>query len=265
MAHTGAMLPVALAVLSGCSLTRGLAVQKFGFEKAELDAERAETRVRMDSAGSLEMLEHAEHAGERAQTRVRTDSAGSLEMTSEVKPTMAGAERGSTQPWNGDPVVTSPSPASLLQTVEGKAAVDRSTANSLADMKKSLEAKIIAITAQEDKRKEAIAKASEEVEHALAAVSSPEMSLKDIRKKLEDSIAAIPQLPEIPEVEGRRKILQRKLDDVVKKQLEETLSVLPQIPDQYVEPARLALQSQLNDLNARINSVLVSTGPADQI
>jgi len=112
MGQHRAMLPVALAVLCGCVLP-GLAVQadlesiraELGAERAEL--ERAQTRVRADSAGSLELqadhsaslemeadlaaertereFRRAELDAERAGTRIRADSTGSLEMFEEAQ------------------------------------------------------------------------------------------------------------------------------------------------------------------------------------
>jgi len=45
-----------------------------------------------------------------------------------------------------------------------------------------------------------------------AAEAAPEQRLTDIRKKLEDAISA---LPDIPEVAAARKEMQEKLDEVI--------------------------------------------------
>jgi len=132
------MLPAALAVLSGCVLPQGCALQKFGAQRAELEglraelgAERAESRARADVAigrlrGALELLERAEQV---VATRVRAE-----------------------QPWNGDPNVTSSLHASLMQTVEANAAANGITSDSAADMKRRLEDKIAALTAKESEQ-----------------------------------------------------------------------------------------------------------------
>jgi len=86
--------------------------------------------------------------------------------------------------------------------------------------------------------------------------SSPKASLVDIKmslvqvdikKKLEDAISALPQ---IPEVALARKELQKQLDGITKSQLEDSISALPDIPE--VASARKTLQEQLDDVNARI-------------
>mmetsp|Transcript_80906 Transcript_80906/g.226226 ORF Transcript_80906/g.226226 Transcript_80906/m.226226 type:complete len:118 (-) Transcript_80906:215-568(-) len=111
MGRNGALLPVALAVLSGC---RALEVQKFGSARVEkLGAERADA----------EGLQR-----EWAQTRVRADMAGSLEMfqgSEQVEPRAPAAQHGS-------PVL----PGGIAS-------------ESVADTKRRLEEKIAAIAARE--------------------------------------------------------------------------------------------------------------------
>mmetsp|Transcript_57375 Transcript_57375/g.152621 ORF Transcript_57375/g.152621 Transcript_57375/m.152621 type:complete len:121 (-) Transcript_57375:166-528(-) len=115
MGRNGALLPVALAVLSGC---RALEVQKFGSARVEkLGAERADA----------EGLQR-----EWAQTRVRADMAGSFDMFQE-----------SEQAWPQTPTVPHAPPA-----LQGGI-----TSDSMAEMQKLLEEKIAAITAEETKRK----------------------------------------------------------------------------------------------------------------
>lgn len=308
MGRSGTMLPVALAVLSGCLLPRGRALQKFGAQRAELEGLRAEV------------------GAERAQTRVRADAAGSLELfegAEQVVATRARAAHRNTQMWDGDPATAASFVrslnASLVQTVQEDAATSGITSDSAAGMNGRLEDKIAATTAAETEREhnskegaeageqaegywktqqlaeaervetdrlvmqarlagkarleqakrrakeqfdqwqmdqarskqerlrqwrverrknvlakleaerkakeeavgkvkeKAEAKAREVAERAPTAVSSPERSLKDIRRKLYDSIAA---LPNIPEAEPARKALQRQVDAIVKQQLE---------------------------------------------
>jgi len=133
--RAGAALPVALAVLSGCVLPRGLALQRADLEEG---AERSETRVRADSAGSLEQSDVVH------KTEIWKN--GKLV---NVVTTVGAAERGA--------------PASLVQTVQQSAAADGATSASLSDLKGRLEDKIAAITAQEAKgHAEADGKAKEE-------------------------------------------------------------------------------------------------------
>mmetsp|Transcript_89835 Transcript_89835/g.243658 ORF Transcript_89835/g.243658 Transcript_89835/m.243658 type:complete len:135 (-) Transcript_89835:196-600(-) len=129
MGRSGALLPVALALLSGC---RALEVQKDGSERVEkLGAERAESQSLRADVGA-ERAEAESLQRERAQARVRADMAGSFDMFQE-----------SEQAWPQTPTVPHAPPA-----LQGGI-----TSDSMAEMQKLLEEKIAAITAEETKRK----------------------------------------------------------------------------------------------------------------
>mmetsp|Transcript_29906 Transcript_29906/g.78307 ORF Transcript_29906/g.78307 Transcript_29906/m.78307 type:complete len:132 (-) Transcript_29906:226-621(-) len=125
MGRSGALLPVALALLSGC---RALEVQKDGSERVEkLGAERAESQSLRADVGA-ERAEAESLQRERAQARVRADMAGSLEMfqgSEQVEPRAPAAQHGS-------PVL----PGGIAS-------------ESVADTKRRLEEKIAAIAARE--------------------------------------------------------------------------------------------------------------------
>ncbi|CAK0815553.1 unnamed protein product [Prorocentrum cordatum] len=129
MVHSGALLPVALAALSGC---RALDVQKFGTERIEkFAALRAESE-------SL----RAEIGAERALTRARADMVGTLDMFQEPAEEEVATSARSRTPE-----------ASPARTLPGIAAEGTTSPSfSLAEMKKILEDKIATIAAREAER-----------------------------------------------------------------------------------------------------------------
>jgi len=296
MGRTGATLPVALAVLGGCMLPRVLAL------RAELGAERTATRVRADSAGSLEMLERPEQVTsssspaflQTVQWSTAGDGSSSDSSTEDAKRsleekiaaiTAQEAERkrhskdDAEADWTAEAAREDSEELAARARQAGKARLEEAKRRSqeLFDRWQAEKQEKVRIWRAERKRdvaakkeaekqekvriwraerkmdverkamEEAERKATEEAEHAPTAVSSPNGTLKDTRKTLEDAIAALPQ---IPDVEPARKAMQRELDEIVKKQLQETLLALPQISD--VQPARLEMQAQLNEVSRRI-------------